>query len=268
MANLGFPSRNLTGDDTLVGLFGLFKAKLLQNMDDMLPAKVIAYDRATNRAQVQPLIVMVDTLGNQVQRAQIASLPVLQIGGGGFVVSFPIKTGDLGWIKANDRDISLFKANYEQAAPNTQRKHSFEDALFIPDSFMQDVIIDPEDAENLVIQNLDGTVKISWWSNLLKLLAATIRIITPNLFVNSTDIQVTTSTMEIIASTVEISAQVGIGGTPDANAILDLQSTTAAFILPRMTTLQRNAIPSPSAGMVVYNITTGGISSYNGAIWS
>jgi len=57
------PSRNRAGDNTLTGLMSLFSAKLKQNLDDMLPAKVIAYDRATNRAQIQPLIVQVNTLG-------------------------------------------------------------------------------------------------------------------------------------------------------------------------------------------------------------
>lgn len=46
---------------------------------------------------------------------------------------------------------------------------------------------------------------------------------------------------------------IGIGGTPNSNAILDVQSTTKAFMPPRMTTTQKNAIASPTAGMVVYD---------------
>ncbi len=173
------PSRNRAGDNTLTGLFSLFSAKLKQNIDDMLPAKVIAYDRATNRAQVQPLIVQVSTLGEQINRAQIASVPVLQLGGGGFVISFPIETGDLGWIKASDRDITFFLKNYTQAAPNTQRTHSFSDAVFIPDSFMKDVVINSEDAANLVIQNLDGTVRVAIWSDKVKITAPEIILDSP-----------------------------------------------------------------------------------------
>lgn len=173
------PSRNQALDDTLAGAFKLFKEKLLQNMDDMLPAKVIAYDRTTNRAQVQPLIVMVNTSNEQIVRAQIASVPVFQIGGGGFVMSFPIVPGDLGWIKANDRDISLFKAAYAQSAPNTQRKHNFSDAVFIPDSFMRDVVINGEDDGNLVIQSIDGTVRIAIWGDKVKITAPAVLIDTP-----------------------------------------------------------------------------------------
>lgn len=169
---IGAPSRNQAADGTLTGLCYLLWDKIAQGTDDMLPAKVIAYDRTTNRAQVQPLIVVIDTNNNQIPRAQIASVPVLQIGGGGFVVSFPLQTGDLGWIKANDRDISLFLQNsYIQAAPNTQRMHSFEDALFIPDSFMKGVVIDGADSGNLVIQKNDGTVKISLGDDKITILA-------------------------------------------------------------------------------------------------
>ncbi len=60
----------------------------------------------------------------------------------------------------------------------------------------------------------------------------------------------------------------GIGGTPNANAILDAQSTTKAFMPPRMTKTQRDAIASPTAGMVVYqNDNTPGLRTYNGTNW-
>jgi len=54
----------------------------------------------------------------------------------------------------------------------------------------------------------------------------------------------------------------GIGGTPNANAILDVQSTTKAFMPPRMTTTQMNAVSSPTAGMVIYNSTVGTLYQY------
>jgi hypothetical protein len=208
--------------------------KFLGSVDDMLPARVISYDRASNRALVQPLIVIVTTDDKQVQRAQVASVPVFQMGGGGFVMSFPIAVGDIGWIKANDRDISIFKQTMASSAPNTQRKHSFEDAVFIPDTMLHGVTIAGEDSNNLVIQNLVGTVKLAFWPTFMKMLG-----------------------------------RLGIGGSPNANAIFDVQSTTmAAMPWPRMTTSQRNAIPSPAEGMAVWNLTTHSLSVYNGTIWS
>jgi len=45
----------------------------------------------------------------------------------------------------------------------------------------------------------------------------------------------------------------GLGGIPEDRALLDLQSTTKALIVTRMTTVQRNAVIPPSAGMVVFD---------------
>jgi hypothetical protein len=61
---------------------------------------------------------------------------------------------------------------------------------------------------------------------------------------------------------------VGIGtATPDANAILDVSSTTKAFLPPRMTTTEKNAVASPAAGMVVYDTTLNKLAVYTGAAW-
>src|ERR1700761_481041 len=63
-------------------------------------------------------------------------------------------------------------------------------------------------------------------------------------------------------------AQVGIGTTtPNTSSVLDLTSSNKAFLPPRMTTTQRDAIANPVAGMVIYNTTTTCIESYSGAAW-
>lgn len=66
---------------------------------------------------------------------------------------------------------------------------------------------------------------------------------------------------------IDSAGNVGIGGTADADAILDLQSTTKGFLPPRMTTTQRNAISTPPAGLMVYNSTTNKLNFYNGTAW-
>lgn len=65
------------------------------------------------------------------------------------------------------------------------------------------------------------------------------------------------------------SGAVGIGSSSvNANALIDIQSTTkAAMPFPRMTTTQKNAIASPTAGMVVFDTTLGTQSTYSGSAW-
>jgi uncharacterized protein (TIGR02145 family) len=51
---------------------------------------------------------------------------------------------------------------------------------------------------------------------------------------------------------------IGIGTVaPNATAIADLTSTTQGFLMPRMTTIQRNGIVSPANGLMIFNLTTG-----------
>ena len=181
------PSIDPADDGDLIGTFRHILGKFLQGVDDMLPAKVISYDRATNRAVVQPLVMLLTTDNKTVQRPAVASVPVIQYGGGGFVISAPIKAGNLGWIKANDRDISLFLQSFKNSAPNTVRKHSFSDAVFIPD-VMTGYTIDGEDTDNLVIQSLDGSTKISVGDSGIKLVSVSVEITSSTLTHNGKNI--------------------------------------------------------------------------------
>jgi uncharacterized protein (TIGR02145 family) len=58
--------------------------------------------------------------------------------------------------------------------------------------------------------------------------------------------------------------QVGIGtDSPDPSSVLDLHSTTDGFLLPRMTTAQRDAINDPAEGLLIFNTETGQLNYYN-----
>lgn len=155
-------------------LNSIFK-KMLQNVHGSLPAVVVSYDRAKNVATVRPLVAVLTSDGKTVQRAQIASVPVLALGGAGYVINFPLKAGDRGWIKANDRDISLYIQSSREAQPNTNRMHSFEDGHFIPDAMAQATYA-AEDADKLVIQTYDGVTKITMKPGEVRIKAALVKI--------------------------------------------------------------------------------------------
>lgn len=232
------PSRAPSNDDTLVGMFRTVLGKFVQNLDDCLPARVIAYDRTSNRATVQPLIQMVTTEGERVSRAQVASVPVFQIGAGGWVLHFPIKPGDIGWIKATDRDMSLFLQRLAEGPPNTKRMHSFEDGVFFP-AVLSGHVIAAEDSDHPVFQSLDGSTRVALWPEFAKVTAPR------GLLVSDGD------------------------GEGSENAVFDVRSTVkAAMPLPRMTTGQRDAIPDPEEGMGVWLTDQHRASWHDGTAWS
>lgn len=65
-----------------------------------------------------------------------------------------------------------------------------------------------------------------------------------------------------------IAQSVGIGTTtPNSSALLDITSTTKGLLMPRMTTVQRNAIVSPADGLLIYNTTTDELNQRQNGAW-
>jgi len=63
----------------------------------------------------------------------------------------------------------------------------------------------------------------------------------------------------VLLITSSLTAQVAInttGDNPDPSAILDLQSTTKGFLVPRVTSAERNLIGTTQSGLLVYDLTT------------
>ena len=61
-----------------------------------------------------------------------------------------------------------------------------------------------------------------------------------------------------------VSGVAGIGTTPDASAQLEVGSSSKGFLIPRMTTTGRNAIPSPATGLLIWNTTDSTLNQYRG----
>ena len=153
-------SRNDNNDDLLTGAFNVFGDHIKKKMQNCIPVKVTKVSSDRKFVNVQPQILVVGSDGSTISRGEIKGVPVFTSGAGNFLMSFNISVGDLGWVEASDRDISIFKQSYSEVKPNTRRMHSLEDGRFIPD-IMTNFTISGEDAEAVVIQNRDGTVKIA-----------------------------------------------------------------------------------------------------------
>jgi len=64
------------------------------------------------------------------------------------------------------------------------------------------------------------------------------------------------------------SAQIGIGTLiPEITSILELKSKEKGFLMPRMTTSERNLIAEPATGLLLYNTETVVFNFFDGTIW-
>ncbi|MBY0314500.1 MAG: tail fiber domain-containing protein [Bdellovibrionales bacterium] len=67
---------------------------------------------------------------------------------------------------------------------------------------------------------------------------------------------------------IDTTGNIGIGtATPHTSALLDVASTQKGFLPPRMTRAQRNAIATPSQGLMVFNTDDLTVDYYTGATW-
>lgn len=167
------PSNNPADCNTLDGLNNTLIDKIFLNLKKVCPGIVQSYNRQTNRAVIKPAITGIASQGQKVPKDNLVNIPVLNLSGGGVVLSFPIKQGDTGWLIAADRNISIFKQNLVESAPNDYRKHCFEDSFFIPDKINDLNILDND---SFIIQTIDGATSISLKENLLNLIATAINL--------------------------------------------------------------------------------------------
>lgn len=171
------PNLDKANDGDFAGVMTDVLQNFLRGVDDMIPAKVVSYDDATNRAVIKPLVMLGTTDGQKISRAQLSNIPVFRFGGGGFFIRFPVKAGDFGWLKATDRDMSLImQRGGLEDWPNTLRQHSFSDGMFFPDT-LKSWAIDGANADALVIQSLDGSVCVSLHSGKVKIEATDIEVV-------------------------------------------------------------------------------------------
>ena len=57
------------------------------------------------------------------------------------------------------------------------------------------------------------------------------------------------------------------GSNPAPSAMLEVESTNKGLLLPRMTTVERDAIATPAAGLTIYNTEDKRLQYYDGTGW-
>lgn len=208
MTDIQKPNSKQAQQGSLAGqLKGALSKWLREEVDDMLPARVVSYDDDANRAVIQPLVMIGTTSGAKVSRASLPNIPVFRFGSGQFFMRFPIKPGDFGWLKANDKDISLIMQAQGQQEdwPNTERLHDFSDAMFFPDC-VRGWLIDGANVDAAVWQSLDGTVCISLHDDKVNVKA-------PNLIAEiASSTEINSPTVTINSSLTTINGMVAING--------------------------------------------------------
>jgi hypothetical protein len=101
-----------------------------------LPARVEAYDAATQQVSAQPLVhegFLDETGARQADRLPVVNgVPVVFPGAGGFRVTFPIAAGDTVLLVFASSSIDRWLALGGEVDPLDDRRHDISDAIAIP----------------------------------------------------------------------------------------------------------------------------------------
>ncbi len=166
---------NQTDKNSLMSALNYMADQNRYDDDNLIPCRVIGIDRVGGTVDLQPMIYLVKTDNSTLARQSLVKINILSLSAGGFLINFPTQIGDIGWLFAGDRDLSLFKKSLSDAAPNSGRAHQFADGIFIPDAFRKYTIAG-EDSSAMVIQNTSGSTKISIRDDNIKI-ATTVKIL-------------------------------------------------------------------------------------------
>ena len=104
-----------------------------------IPACVVSYDAATQKATVQPEIFAetTDIDGNRVatKLPAITDVPVVFPRSGAYGITFPLAAGDTVLVVFSESSLDKWATKGGDTDPEDRRKHSLSDAIAIPGLF-------------------------------------------------------------------------------------------------------------------------------------
>jgi len=126
----------MSGTPTLGEAIGALVEHRLEDVHVATPAKVLEYDRTTQRMTAQPLIkrgyIDEDGVRQVKSLPAITNVPVVFPGAGGISITFPIAAGDTVLLVFSEFSLDKWLQTGAHSDPLDDRRHALSDAIAIP----------------------------------------------------------------------------------------------------------------------------------------
>lgn len=114
-------------------------AKMASAMRVALPGRIESYDAATQKANVQPLIMEshVDDVGDRVSELPpvVTDVPIMFPGSGSYRTTWPVAVGDTVLLVFSSSSLDRWLVRGGEVDPEDDRHHNISDAVAIPGLF-------------------------------------------------------------------------------------------------------------------------------------
>lgn len=149
---------------SLTELFKRSHREAMKKVATSIPGHVIAFDPATQHAQIQIGVTRVDVNGETFEPPTLIEVPVAFIGGVEYYQEHQIDVGTEGIIHFSQRCIDGWKTTGGIAQNPILRFHDLQDAMFIPGLRSQPNVITDHANNGIRWRNKDGTHYV-WLKN-------------------------------------------------------------------------------------------------------
>ena len=147
----------MTQTATLTDLTKRTFFEMMKDVATSTPGHVIAFDPATQLAQIQIGIVRKTVNGVEFNPAPLITVPIYFAGGSKFFMEHQIDPLDEGIILFSQRCIDGWKTTGGVANNPISRFHDSNDAMFLPGLRSQPNVISGFDNDGIRVRNKDGT---------------------------------------------------------------------------------------------------------------
>lgn len=124
------PKRLRTMESSLTSLLNTFKEVIFNNLHCHKVGRILSFDADNQTAQAE-MLVQKSIDGKIIEYPVLVDCPVFVISGGKACITMPVSAGDSCLVLFNDDDMDNWFATGSKQEPNTNRHHSFTDALIM-----------------------------------------------------------------------------------------------------------------------------------------